>query len=169
MTKPSTEILARTSVSTQHDAPAAEFDIENSFGFQMVKLVNILTREFQREFEKELDISLPEWRVLAVLTRTPGLSAAEVAQRTGHNQMVISRAVKRLVEMKRIVRTAYPTDGRRRTLTVTEAGMKIFQQISPLALRWERVFTEHMLPQDIIGITRTIDIAVGKLDPNNRE
>lgn len=140
------------------------FDIENSFAFKMVKLVNVMTREFQREFENELDVSLVEWRIIAVLYKNPNLSAADIARRTGHNQMVIGRAVKRLEEAHRIERKANPADGRRLVLNLTDSGEHVFEQISPLAIRWEKALADEMLPQDIIGISHLIDRAIKNFD-----
>jgi len=140
------------------------FDIENSFAFKMVKLVNVMTREFQREFENELNVSLVEWRIIAVLHKNANLSAADIARRTGHNQMVISRAVKRLEKSRHIERKTNPVDGRRLVLKLTGSGIRVFEQISPLAIRWEKALADEMLPQDIIGISRLIDRAIENFD-----
>lgn len=150
--------------SRSKDAQRPLFDIENSFAFKMVKLVNVMTREFQREFEGELDVSLVEWRIIAVLNKYPNLSAADIARRTGHNQMVIGRAVKRLQELHRIERRPSLNDGRRLMLNLTDAGGQVFERISPLAIRWEKALADEMLPQDIIGISRLIDRAIENFD-----
>ena len=141
-----------------------DFDLTNSLAFRMVKLVNVLTREFQRDFEAELDLGLPEWRVIAALQRRPGLAAADIARLTGQTPMIISRAVKRLLSMDRIERRAVRGDGRRFQLFLTAAGTHVFKQISPLAIRWERALVDEMLPQDIISISNLIDGAIERFD-----
>ena len=142
---------------------AEEFDIQNSLAFRMVKLVNVLNREFQREFEEELDLALPEWRVLAVLYQEPDLSSAEIARRTGHNPLVISRAVKRLSNMGRIKRRVHRVDGRRQCLSLTKSGEEVFRRISPLAMRWERALVDCMLPKDIVALSAVIDRTIERL------
>ncbi len=141
-----------------------DFDLSNSLAFRMVKLVNVLTREFQREFEADLDLGLPEWRVIAALHRKPGLAAADIARLTGQNPMIISRAVKRLLSMGRIERRAMRGDGRRFQLFLTAAGAEVFKHISPLAIRWEKALVDEMLPQDIISISNLIDGAIERFD-----
>ena len=141
-----------------------DFDLTNSLAFRMVKLVNVLTREFQREFEADLDLGLPEWRVIAALHRKPGMAAADIARLTGQNPMIISRAVKRLLSMARIERRAMRGDARRFQLFLTAAGTEVFKQISPLAIRWERALVDEMLPQDIISISNLIDGAIERFD-----
>ena len=42
-------------------------------------------------------LSIPEWRVMAVLAANPGLSAAEVTARTAMDKVAVSRAVATLL------------------------------------------------------------------------
>jgi DNA-binding MarR family transcriptional regulator len=85
-------------------------------------------------------LTIPEWRVMAVLGGTPGLSAREVAERTEMDKVQVSRAVARLLRARRIQRSSDGKDGRVMRLSLSERGRIIYDEIVPLALQLERRF-----------------------------
>ena len=64
-------------------------------------------------YDKRFGISIPEWRVIAILGRFPGLSAVEVAERTMMDKVAVSRAVAKLIKNGRIHREFADADRRR--------------------------------------------------------
>ena len=50
-----------------------------------------------RVYEQRFDLSVTEWRVMAVLGALDGLSAREVAERTAMDKVAVSRALAGLV------------------------------------------------------------------------
>ena len=88
-------------------------------------------------YADRFSLTIPEWRVIAVLGRFPDLSAAELVQRTEMDKVAISRAVSRLLKTGRIRRQVFPDDRRRSLLELSKAGQKVYQQIVPLARSYE--------------------------------
>ena len=88
-------------------------------------------------YADRFSLTIPEWRVIAVLGRFPDLSAAELVQRTEMDKVAISRAVSRLLKTGRIRRQVFPGDRRRSLLELSKAGQKVYQQIVPLARSYE--------------------------------
>ena len=134
--------------------PDHAFDIAGSPAFKLVKLANLVTQEFEREIAAQLDISVVEWRVIAALHRCEQVTAAEVTRITGHNAMVISRAVNRLVDEERVSRAKDDDDNRRLLLRLTTKGQDIFERISPMALRVEASLFGDIPPQDLLAVDR---------------
>lgn len=133
------------------------YDIEGSPAFKLVKLANLVTQEFEREISARLDVSLVEWRVVAAVYRRGEVSAAEVAKVIGHNVMVVSRAVNRLVGASRLSRVKDDSDSRRLILRLTDEGRELFESISPMALRVEESLFGGATPQEIIVINRFLE------------
>ena len=80
-------------------------------------------------------LSIPEWRVMAVLAANPGLSAAEVTARTAMDKVAVSRAVATLLAAGRLRRTTAPADRRRTHLATHAAPARAFTRRScPMAL-----------------------------------
>jgi len=79
-----------------------------------------------------------EWRVLAVLGRYADLSAVEVAERTAMDKVAVSRAVNSLLKSARIRRSVHDDDKRRSVLCLSAKGRRVYDEVAPMALRYER-------------------------------
>ncbi len=99
----------------------------------MLRISNAIARSYERRFK----LSVPEWRVMAVLGRFGPLSANGVAEKTQMDKVRVSRAVARLVRAGRVSRRVDRGDRRRSVLTLTPAGEAIHREIVPHARRVE--------------------------------
>lgn len=123
-------------------------DLERFFPYRIAVLANVLGSAIATAYEDRFGISIPEWRVIAVLTRYPGLSAREVAEKTRMDAVAVSRAVSKLLKAGRIRRAIAPDDRRRSVLHVSAAGAVVYREVAPVALEFERVLLESLLPPD---------------------
>lgn len=99
----------------------------------MLRISNAIARSYERRFR----LSVPEWRVMAVLGRFGPLSANGVAEKTQMDKVRVSRAVSRLVAAGRVSRRTDRLDRRRSILALTAAGEAIHREIVPHAERVE--------------------------------
>jgi DNA-binding MarR family transcriptional regulator len=99
----------------------------------MLRISNAIARSYERRFR----LSVPEWRVMAVLGRFGPLSANGVAEKTQMDKVRVSRAVARLVAAGRVSRRTDRMDRRRSILALTAAGEAIHREIVPHAERVE--------------------------------
>lgn len=114
--------------------------LDHFIPYRLSVLTNQVSTAFARHYSERFGLSIPEWRVMAVLGETPGLSAREVAARTAMDKVQVSRAVASLVEARRIARTPDDDDGRVGHLKLTRAGQAVYEQIVPLAHELEEQF-----------------------------
>ncbi|MHA1536639.1 MAG: MarR family winged helix-turn-helix transcriptional regulator [Alphaproteobacteria bacterium] len=94
---------------------------------------NLIGRAFYPEIASKWDLGLAEWRIVLSLAHRPGASAAEITSLWGLEKMAVSRAARRLEKMGRVARAADPMDARRFTMSLTEAGRALFEQVEPAA------------------------------------
>ena len=106
--------------------------------YQLSILANTISRAFASHYTAEFDLTIAQWRVMAVLGRESGLSASEVGRRTAMDKVSVSRAVSGMVRDARISRVDDPADGRRRRLRLTGAGRAVYRRIVPRALAFEQ-------------------------------
>lgn len=99
----------------------------------MLRISNAIARSYERRFR----LSVPEWRVMAVLGRFGPLSANGVAEKTQMDKVRVSRAVSRLVAAGRVSRRIDRLDRRRSILALTAAGEAVHREIVPHAERVE--------------------------------
>lgn len=115
-----------------------ELILENFLPYRLAVLSNTVSTTVARAYDKRFGVSIPEWRVIAVLGRFPGLSAVEVAERTLLDKVAVSRAVTKLIKNGRIDREFADADRRRSILNLSEEGKKLHDEIAQLALQFER-------------------------------
>lgn len=127
----------------RHEAmqPAAgngELVLEHFLPYRLSVLSNRISNAIAQEYSRRFDLTVTEWRVMAVLGHAPDLSAGEVARRTAMDKVAVSRAVASLIASGRLLRRLDADDRRRSLLQLSKAGYAIYAQIAPLALGFER-------------------------------
>ena len=115
-----------------------ELRLEDFLPYRLAVLSNTVSTTVARAYDKRFSVSIPEWRVIAVLGSFPGLSAVEVAERTLMDKVAVSRAVTKLIKNGRIDREFADADKRRSILNLSEDGKQLHDEIAELALQFER-------------------------------
>jgi DNA-binding MarR family transcriptional regulator len=129
--------MSRLSQNNTLAAAPVSIDLHAFTPYRLSVLANRVSKAIAARYERAFDLGIPEWRVVAVLGRTPGLSAREVAAVTAQDKVAVSRAVKRLHAMKRIRIEADASDARRQSLFLTPTGARLYRAIVPIALAME--------------------------------
>jgi DNA-binding MarR family transcriptional regulator len=125
-----------------------ELILEDFLPYRLSITSHTVSTNIARLYEKRFGVSIPEWRVIAILGRFPGLSAVEVAERTLMDKVAVSRAVTKLIKNGRIDRQFADADRRRSILNLSEDGQKVHNEIAPLALEFERNLVEDLSADD---------------------
>ena len=115
-----------------------ELILENFLPYRLAVLSHTVSTTIAQVYEERFNLSIPEWRVIAILGRYPGLSAVEVAERTVMDKVAVSRAVTKLLKNGRIDREFADADRRRSILNLSEEGRRVHDEVAPLALQFER-------------------------------
>ena len=125
-----------------------ELILEDFLPYRLSITSHTVSTNIARIYEKRFGVSIPEWRVIAILGRFPGLSAVEVAERTLMDKVAVSRAVTKLIKNGRIDRQFADADRRRSILNLSEEGKQVHNEIAPLALAFERELVEDISADD---------------------
>ena len=125
-----------------------ELILENFLPYRLSILSNTVSTTIAQVYEKRFGLSIPEWRVIAILGRYPGLSAVEVAERTLMDKVAVSRAVTKLLKNGRLDREFADADRRRSILNLSEDGQRVHDEIAPLALQFERELLDGVSDED---------------------
>ncbi len=89
--------------------------------------------------KRELDISLVEWRTLALLEARQPVRLRDVAAESDSDKAQISRIVSSLVERGLVRRQVVAQDARSAHLSLTPAGTEMAEKLSAIALDGDRV------------------------------
>jgi len=143
-------------------AEHAPLQLEHFLPYRLSILSNTISQAIADDYQRRYDISVTEWRVMAVLARFDGLSAREVAERTAMDKVAVSRALARLVEAGRVSRVTHDDDKRRSVLSLTEAGWDMHDEVAPMARAREREVLAKLDAEEREWLTRILD----KLQPS---
>lgn len=106
----------------------------DSFGFLLTDLTRLIRADMDRMIaEAGLGITPGDARTLAHAARAGAIRQALLAERIGIEAMTLSTSLDRLEALGLVARTADPTDGRAKLVSVTESGEAMLGRIAPLA------------------------------------
>jgi DNA-binding MarR family transcriptional regulator len=133
-------------------------ELERFLPYRISVLANVMSTAIAAAYEERFGLSIPEWRVIAVLSRYPGLSAREVAQKSRMDAVAVSRAVNRLLRAGRLRRAVARDDRRRSVLQVSPAGAAVYREVAPLALDFEHALLESVTPGEGAAFDRLLGV-----------
>lgn len=139
--------------------PESPLQLDRFIPYRLSVLTNTVSMVIASAYEREFGLSIPQWRVIAVLARYPELSAIEVAERTAMDKVAVSRAVQGLIDAKRVLRAFDRGDRRRSILRLSAAGQAVYTRVAPMALRYEAELLSALSPND----QRTLDRLLARL------
>lgn len=100
-------------------------------------------------YATKFDLSIPEWRLIAVLHEDESATQQELVGRTLMDKVAVSRAAQSLEERGLIRRTSNAEDGRALRARLTSAGQSLFSAIAPTALEYERKLLANFTKTEI--------------------
>jgi DNA-binding MarR family transcriptional regulator len=136
--------------------------LEGFLPYRLSVLSNTVSSAIAAAYFANFGLSIPEWRVMAVLAANPGLSAAEATARTAMDKVAVSRAVSTLLAAGRLRRITAPADRRRTHLTLTTAGARVYAQVVPMALEYERHLVAPLSKAERATLDRVLRVLLGR-------
>jgi len=143
--------------------------LERFLPYRLSVLTNRVSRALARRYRERFGLSIPEWRVMAVLGRQEHLSASELAERTAMDKVKVSRAVAALLGKGLVARARDASDGRISRHRLTHRGREVYQAIARLALELERRWLADLPPTAREELFRMLDRLEAALVPLERE
>ena len=132
-------------------------NLKDFLPYRLSIVTNRISASFARLYSEKFNLSIPEWRVMAVLGQQPGLSADEVCSETEMDKVPVSRAVTKLLGKGLLRREFSGRDRRRSILCLSEAGYGMYAQIVPLALAYEAELKAVLTPREQSQLEKLLD------------
>jgi DNA-binding MarR family transcriptional regulator len=135
----------------------AVLELDRFLPYRLSVLSNRISQDIARLYAERFSLGVTEWRVIAVLGRYPDLSANEVAERTAMDKVAVSRAVASLIRDGRLRRRLHGDDRRRSVLALSTKGYRIYDEVAPLALQFERDLLALLGAEEQQWLARILD------------
>ena len=117
------------SVNPDDGVGAGDGDIRSLFSFTIQRLASLSTKIATRSVYKPYGLSIPEWRVLAVLGYLGEISVLTVAAHSAVLRTQLPRVTAELEKRGLVRRQSNPEDGRSALLSLTEVGRTTVEEI----------------------------------------
>ncbi len=133
------------------------FRLEEFLPYRLSVAANSVSRLFARHYAESYGLSIPEWRMLAIIGRFGTLSPSTVGEWTEMDKVKVSRAAASLVARGLVKQTQDPNDGRGRLLRLTRKGVAVHQGMIPLACELEEQLAEGMTRTEWGSLLKALD------------
>jgi DNA-binding MarR family transcriptional regulator len=145
-------------------ASVADLVLDEFLPYRLSIASNAVSKLIASAYAREFDLTVPEWRLIAVLHQDRHASQQELVRRTMMDKVTVSRAARALEDAGLIRRESNEEDGRAVSVALTRAGQALFSSIEPAALGYERRvlagFTKAEIRQLHEMLSRIIDTAL---------
>jgi DNA-binding MarR family transcriptional regulator len=134
---------------------AAEFYLSDFLPYKLAVATDSVVRVFEAHYGHSYNLTIAEWRALAVIAEHGTLSPTTVGQLATMDKVKVSRATQSLVSKGLLRQSPDPSDGRGRLLRLTRKGTTIHSGMVPLA--------ERLQAQLFLGFSRSDQLALDRL------
>ncbi|HKQ83105.1 MAG TPA: MarR family transcriptional regulator [Steroidobacteraceae bacterium] len=123
---------------------AENLTLERFLPYRLSVLANTVSLKVAAAYQRRFGLTIPEWRVMAMLAQYPNISAVDVAERTAMDKVAVSRAVQALMAKGHIKRETHAEDRRRSMLTLSAAGRGVYKRVIPIARAFEQQLLDEL-------------------------
>jgi len=146
-------------------AQSARAEIRDLISFRIHAVANLLSRGAALTYRRQFDVSLMEWRTLALLGAHQPLSLNELARHAGLDKGQMSRVVAGLSRRALVLRGPDSADGRGVRLSLSRAGAKLYAGLIASANRRNDAFAAVLSVDE----RRLLDDMLARLADKARE
>lgn len=125
---------------------------------------NAVSGRISLEYKTRFGLNVPEWRVMAVLGDSGPRTQRELTRLTVMDKVAVNRACKGLEERNLAMRHPNEQDGRSHRLELTPSGVRMHDEIMPLALEMERRLFAKFAPEEIAQFRHLLDRIRGEVE-----
>lgn len=135
----------------------------------VLKLANKLMAPFSTYLEHQYKISLNEFRLLMLIGRFPHAASHELVDLTGVNPMSVSRAVAALQKHGRIVVDRDETNRRRKKLSLTPEGERLYKAMRPQTDSVADYLVSSLKPAEIANFNAMLEKLIDTLEARDEQ
>jgi DNA-binding MarR family transcriptional regulator len=129
-------------------------------------MVGQVSRLFRRSFDeraRQIGVTRPQWQVLVIVSRNPGMNQGGVAEILEVEPITVGRMIDRMQDAQLIERRADPADRRAWRLHLTDKGQSLMEQLRPLGVETLESALEGIGPDERIVLREGLEQMLANL------
>lgn len=136
---------------------AAEFRLSTFLPYKLAVVTDSMARLFADSYLESFNLTISEWRALAVIAEFGTMSPTVIGQRTAMDKVKVSRATQSLVAKGLLRQSPDPRDGRGRLLRLTRKGTATHAGMVPLAESLESQVFDDLSRSEMALLNRVLE------------
>jgi DNA-binding MarR family transcriptional regulator len=136
--------------------PDSALRLDGYLPYRLSVASNAVSRLIARAYEDRFGLTIPQWRLIAVLAEDGPLTQQAIGARTVMDKVTVSRATQGLVKRRLVQRAAHDADGRSHHLALSKAGERLYSEVSPVALEYEARLLQQFDPAAVEELKRVL-------------
>ncbi|HEV2552016.1 MAG TPA: MarR family transcriptional regulator [Stellaceae bacterium] len=142
-----------------------EFRLDDHIFFLFTQIFGRRNRQLAAKL-KPLAITVPQWRILAVLNERAGSTMNELADLTTVDRTTLTRTLDRMVRADLVTRRSNAHDGRSIRLYLTAAGEAAFRRVLPRVLEQNERAVRGFSAAELAELRAKLHHMIRNLDPD---
>ena len=143
----------------------ANLHTEDFLTFRLTRLSNALRNNMTKPYLEEFDLSLPEWRLLALVTRFSPLRFSELTNRSSMDKGQVSRTL-RVMTKRGLTKTKVIAQRGSRSaealaapvsVSITAKGKALYKSVLPVAQRRQAQMLQTLSDAERLALFTTLD------------
>ena len=136
--------------------PESALRLDGYLPYRLSVASNAVSRLIARAYEDRFGLTIPQWRLIAVLGEDGPLTQQAIGVRTVMDKVTVSRATQGLVKRRLVQRAPHDADGRSHHLVLSKAGDRLYSEVSPVALEYEARLLRQFDPAAVEDLKRVL-------------
>lgn len=144
---------------------ATTLNVEDFLTFRITRLSNALRTGLTKRYLEEFELSLPEWRLLALIARFAPMRFSEVTSRSSMDKGQVSRTLREMSKKGFVKMKAIRTPGSRAAealaapvmVSITPKGKALYASVLPVARRRQAEILMTLSESERVALYATLD------------
>lgn len=129
--------------------PAVELGIRDLISYRISRTASLMSRSAALRYRREFNVSLGEWRALALLETGAPQSLMQLSRAAGLDKAQMSRVVASLTSRGLVLRQESSERGRSIELSLTTLGREIYDGLIAAAAERDKLFRAALEPEEL--------------------
>src|SRR5580698_10732899 len=130
--------------------------LQDYLPYRLSVAANAVSRLIARAYEDQFGLTIPQWRLMAVLADEGALTQQSLCGRTLMDKVTVMRAAQGLTRRRLVNRQPNAQDGRSHRLELSPSGYALYCKVIPLAREYESQLLAGLKASDVALLHRLL-------------
>ena len=140
------------------------FDVRDWVPYQLWRLSQEAGYILEDHYSKEYNIKGESWRFMAMLASSAPVSAKELGELLDMDQVQVTRALNKLLDIGFVSRRTDPKDRRKVILNLSKKGAEVYQSIVLMAQELEKELLAGISEKEQTSFKETLSVLLGTVE-----